>query len=439
MEYSKRAILVQRRLPGEKSYLHELRELAYVAGYVPVLEVEQIRKPDPAYHIGRGKARELAELVKEYNVEIVIFFNELKPIQSYNLSKLLGVDVIDRFQLILEIFVKRAGTREAKLQIELATLKHQLSYIREYINLAKRGELHGFMGGGEYALTVYEQHIRRRISKIEERLRKIREKNRILFARRSESGIYNIALTGYTGAGKTTLFNKLANENKYSDGKPFATLSPVRRKIKINGVPALISDTIGFIDSLPPLLFDAFYTTLAELHDADLILLLVDSSESLEEIHRKIVASKKILSDIGVWEKPLLVVLNKVDLLDLSELEEKLFSVRKLVLKDVIPISAKNGLNLDVLLFYIIKHLPGLVKATIKITPHALPKILSQLYSSTGITTIKSDGESIVLELLARKSWLSRFCRKHRVDVEVAIPYEEADLRTTLGPQTLTR
>ncbi|RLE65380.1 MAG: hypothetical protein DRJ47_05175, partial [Thermoprotei archaeon] len=99
----------------------------------------------------------------------------------------------------------------------------------------------------------------------------------------------------------------------------------------------------------------------------------------------------------------------------------------------------KNGLNLDVLLFYIIKHLPGLVKATIKITPHTLPKILSQLYSSTGITTIKSDGESIVLELLARKSWLSRFCRKHRVDVEVAIPYEEADLRTTLGPQTLTR
>ncbi|RLE83975.1 MAG: hypothetical protein DRJ41_03945, partial [Thermoprotei archaeon] len=142
----RRVLLVQRRRREERNMLYELRELAEAAGYRVVGEIEQVRAPDSSYNIGIGKVREIARIIKDKGVNKVIFFNELKPVQAYKLRKEWGIDVIDRYELILEIFAKRAGSREAKLQIELAKLKRDLSMTKEWINLAKRGELPGFMG-----------------------------------------------------------------------------------------------------------------------------------------------------------------------------------------------------------------------------------------------------------------------------------------------------
>ncbi|RLE86129.1 MAG: GTP-binding protein HflX, partial [Thermoprotei archaeon] len=195
MKLSTKVAIVQRRLRRERNLLFELKELAKAAGYDVVLELEQVRKPDSRYQIGYGKAKELAELVKEKGIEKVIFFNELKPVQIHNLSKLLGVDVIDRITLILEIFARRAGSKEAKLQIELAMLKKQLSYLKEQLHLAKLGELPGYLGGGEYIIDSYREHVARRITKIKRELEKIRARKNIYWRRRSLAEVPTIVLT----------------------------------------------------------------------------------------------------------------------------------------------------------------------------------------------------------------------------------------------------
>jgi len=324
-----------------------LRELAEAAGYQVVLEVEQIRKPDTRYQIGYGKALELTKEIEEKGVEKVIFFNELKPVQIHNLSKLWGVEVIDRITLILEIFAKRAGSRESKLQIELARLKRELSYVKEQLHLAKLGELPGYMGGGEYIIDSYRQHVIRRISKIEKELERIRKRKDKYWTRRLKAGIPTVVLTGYTRAGKTTLFKALTGEEKYIDGRPFATLSTTSRRVMINGKEFIISDTIGFIDALPPILVDAFYTTLAEIAYSDLILLVIDLSDSISEIERKLRASLDALHTVGIFENNILGVLNKMDLVE-NDLDEKINAIKS-KLDDYVLVSALKGEGIDIL------------------------------------------------------------------------------------------
>ncbi len=400
---STRALLIQRRMPKERSMLYELRELAEAAGYEVVGEVEQVRVPDSSYNIGKGKVEEIADIIKKKDVEKVIFFNELKPVQAYKLRKKWKVDVIDRYELILEIFAKRAGSKEAKLQIELARLKRELSIIKEWINLAKRGEFPGFMGGGRYAFDAYYKHATSRISKIEEELEKIRKWKNLRFKRRKVSGVYSISLTGYTGAGKTTLFNALTGLNEYVDGKPFATLSTKSRRIKIEGIPVVISDTIGFIDSLPPLLMDAFYTTLGELAYSDLILMVVDISENEEEVKRKIETSLDVLSKLGIFREKVIVVANKIDK-ELNNLGKKLEIIRRYHSK-VIPLSALKRIGFEELKDNILRNLPELSDAIIKVK-EGDKIIVSKLEENCHIYSISEYNGYLELLVKGRREWL---------------------------------
>ncbi len=428
-----RVVIVQRRLPGERCMLDELHELAEAAGYEVVCRVEQVREPDPKYNLGRGKVKELAELVSKLGVSKVVFFNELKPVQAYNLSKELGVDVIDRFELILEIFAARAGSREAKLQIELARLKRELSFIKERIRLAKRGELPGFHGGGTYAFDAHYRHAVRRIAKIERELERLRRSKDVRWKRRVERGLYSVALTGYTGAGKTTLFKALTGYEGYIDGKPFATLSTKAKRTRLLGLPVLVSDTIGFIDALPPLLLDAFYTTLGELCYADLILLLVDISEEEGEVRRKVEASLDVLAELGIPESRIVCAANKVDKVDSDALDSKLELVRGYGFK-VVPISALKGYGLDELVIEVVRSLPDLKVVEIE----GNGDLASLLKSLAEHCYVRLSGhERPKLLVAGRGAWLERVIRVfngadlkvRRLDVEEWIRSESRRLK----------
>ena len=402
-------ILVERRDKGERSLLHELKELALAAGYEVVGVVTQRRPPDPRFNLGAGKVRELAELVRRTGARKVIFFNELKPHQAYNLMKELGVEVTDRFYLILEIFAQRAGSTEAKLQIELARLKRDLSFIREWLRLAKLGELHGFMGGGEYAIDAYYKHVRRRIARIERTLAELRARKEVRWrVRAEEKGLYYVALTGYTGAGKTTLFNRLTGYNGYVDGRPFATLSTKMRRALIRGRPIILSDTVGFIDCLPPQLLDAFYTTLGEVALADLVLLVFDVSEPVGEVSRKLSASLSTLQSLGVSTSRLIAVANKVDLLSGEELEERLAVARRLGL-DPIPISALKGSGIDRLEERIISSLPRYAVRRIRVGGRG---VLRRLYENAYVRRVEVEDGQLVAVVEGKEEWLEAMARR---------------------------
>ncbi|MEM1606869.1 MAG: GTPase HflX [Candidatus Bathyarchaeia archaeon] len=375
-----------RRETYEKPGLDELKILAEAAGYEVVGSIEQVRPPHPRYHIGAGKAKELAQMVKDLKAEKVIFGNELKVVQIYNLAKLTGVEVIDRLQLILEIFVKRASTKEAKLQIELARLKYELANAREKVKLAKMGEQPGFHGLGKYEADVYYEAVKRRVSKIQEKLREIKRTREIHRARRAELGFPSISLAGYTNSGKSTLFNALAKENVPVDSRVFTTLSTTTRVAEILGEKIFVTDTVGFIDRLPVTLIEAFRSTLEETIFSDLILMVVDVSEEMSEVMRKLAASLEIIREIGAIGIPMLVALNKIDLLSSEELNRRMEKLRGAFDLNFVPISALYGVNLDLLKEEILKILGRYValSSTLPVNGDSL-SLLSWIFESARV------------------------------------------------------
>jgi GTP-binding protein HflX len=228
------------------------------AGYTVVGKIEQVREPDSRYQIGAGKVEELAELAKEKHAQKVIFDNPLKPVQAYNLAKATGVEAIDRFQLILEIFTRRATTTEAQLQIQLARQQYELAHAKERVRLARKEEQPGFMGLGAYEVDVYYEAVKRQVHTIRRKLKKIREKRLLHRERRAELGFPSISLAGYTNAGKSSLFNSLAEEEALVDEALFTTLSTTTRLVNFSRKKFLLTDTVGFIDRLPLTLIEAF-------------------------------------------------------------------------------------------------------------------------------------------------------------------------------------
>lgn len=317
----------------------EFALLSDSGGYDVVDVIVQRRPIDSRFYVGPGKFEEIRRRVRSGDIDAIITYHPLKPIQYMNLSSL-GVKVLDRVQLILEIFDKRAGSREARLQIELARLRHELPRVREIIRLSKLGEQAGLKASGEYAIEAQYRHMLARISRIRRELEEIRRRKEETLSRRRYIGLPEVALVGYTMSGKTTLFNRLSKESKYSDGKPFATLNTYSRLVDFGGAKALLTDTIGFIDDLPPLLIESFYATVAEVINADLLLLVTDLSDDLGEFRRKLRSSLEIFEDLGVSRGKVLPVLNKVDLA--VNTEEKVSMIKE-EFGDYVVISAARG------------------------------------------------------------------------------------------------
>jgi GTP-binding protein HflX len=365
---------VQRRLNHETSSLGELRQLAESAGYTVVAELEQTREPDSRYQIGAGKVEELAALVKETGAEKILFDNPLKSVQSYNLAKATGIEAIDRFQLILEIFTKRATTTEAKLQIQLATQQYELAHAKERVRLAKMKEQPGFMGLGAYEADVYYEAVKRQVHTIQKKLRKIREKRLLHRERRAELGFSAISLAGYTNAGKSSLFNALTEETVRVDTALFTTLSTTTRLVELSKRKFLLTDTVGFIDRLPLTLIEAFHSTLEETIYSDLIILVLDVSEPIEVIEKKNNICLETIDHIGASGIPIITALNKIDLLHQAETNQKLEKLKEKT-KNPILISALRKTNLELVKQEILKKLENYVQASflIPLTNQTMP------------------------------------------------------------------
>jgi GTP-binding protein HflX len=388
--------IVHRVDRGEEDNLSELRELCRTAGYEVVYELKQVRPPHPEYHIGPGKVEELKKAVKVLGIEKVVFENELKPVQEYNLAKELKVPILTRTKLILEIFSLHASSLEAKLQIKLAELKYELSRAKEKVRLAKKGEQPGFHGLGAYEADVYYDEIHRRIVSISRKLENIKKHMDLIRLERRKRGLPMISLAGYTNAGKSTLFNALARENVPVDSRLFTTLTPTTRVVRLAGKPVFLSDTVGFIKNLPTLLVEAFYATLREIALSDLILLVADASDPANKLKEKIETSLQTLYNIGAHDVPILLVLNKVDLVDRDELELRIEEL-DLDLPHVI-ISAKYGWGLDELQEKVSELLKGFIKVetTLPYTEETA-KILDEIFRNSRVDFLNYEDEFIRL------------------------------------------
>lgn len=408
----KRAIILS--LNTNSGEINEVVSLAKTAGYnIVKLIVQSRRKPDSRYYIGRGKVKEVKELIRKLKLnenDKVIVNAELKPTQAYNLMKEFNIPVIDRVQLILEIFAQHAGSREAKLQIELAKLKYEIPFIREYIRLSKLNELPGFLGGGGYEIDSIYYTIKRRINRIEKEIKKIRQRRQLFYTSRRSMGIPIVTLTGYTCAGKTSIFNRLVNENKPVDEKPFTTLSPKSKALLNVDRKVIIVDTVGFIDKVPIQLIEAFYSTLEEVINSSLILLVVDISEDKSEIKRKVIGGFKILSEIGVVSIPILILANKIDKVKSKhDLTQKIKYLREIAetlydnIIDVIPVSAVTGENIDKVIEKIKNTLfPEKVKLKVIIDYELVGKLHGLLL------TTQINGDKVLCETLVPKEMLPK-------------------------------
>jgi GTP-binding protein HflX len=332
--------------PEETAYsLEELARLADTAGADVLLQVTQRRgRPDAATFLGRGKVEELAESCRSSGAGLVIFDRELSAAQARNLENITGIRVIDRTQLILDIFACRARTREGKLQVELAQLNYLLPrLIGRGVELSRLGGGIGTRGPGETKLEVDRRRIRRRIAELNEAIRDVRKHRELLRRSRKEVPVPLAALVGYTNAGKSTILKKLTGAQVLVEDKLFATLDPTTRRVVLpNNEAVLLTDTVGFIRNLPHHLVAAFRATLEEVVEADLLLHIVDASHP--NLEGQIEAVNRVLESLGSRSKPCITVYNKTDLIPGFELPVSTIS------SPSVAVSALDGRGLDEML-----------------------------------------------------------------------------------------
>ncbi|HET9725110.1 MAG TPA: GTPase HflX [Actinomycetota bacterium] len=371
--------------PGmQESDLDELAALADSAGAEPVARIVQTRQdPDPATYVGKGKLEEIHRVVHSSGAHAVILDRELSPGQLRNLEERLKVKVVDRTALILDIFALHARSREGKAQVELAQLNYLVPRLRGWGEAMSRmgGGIGTRRGPGETKMEIDRQHIRRRITKLKRDIKDLSRTRDVKRAGRERSGVPQIAIAGYTNAGKSTLMRALTRADVIVADQLFATLDPTTRRLRLpNGRDATVSDTVGFVSKLPHDLVEAFRSTLEEVTRADLILHVADAASP--EMERQIEAVRTVLDEIGAGAVPEVVALNKVDLLDAGERDR--LSER---FPNATLISSVTGEGLDGLLQRVAVSIPRFPVTVTVVLPLERGDLLALLHREAEVLT----------------------------------------------------
>ena len=334
--------------------MDEMKQLLWTAGAESACEVVQQRaKPCPGTLIGAGKADEIRQAIEELGIDFAAIDSDLTPAQNTKLEDRLGVRVLDRTQLILDIFAQRARTSEGKLQVELAQLKYTLPRLTGHgKHMARLGGGIGMRhGAGEQKLEIDRRTVRQRIQRLQRELERVRSTRRVQRKKRTESAVITAALVGYTNAGKSSLLRTLTRGDVFIEDKLFATLDPTSRRCTLpSGRMIILSDTVGFIRKLPHQLVAAFRATLEEVHEADLLILVADAAQP--SVRDQIAAVYDVLEEMEVSDKPIITVFNKQDIAAPDRLEDLLAAY-----PGAIPVSAHKGTGLANLLDAIDAHL----------------------------------------------------------------------------------
>ncbi len=397
-----------------KKDVNELKELAKSIGYIVKKVFIQVReKPTPLY-LGKGKMEEIKNFIEENHIELVLVNGALRPSQWFNMEKYLEVPVYDRIRVILEIFADRAKRKEGKLQVKLAKLTYEKPFVRELFHRVKKGEKPGFLAGGEYVVADYYEMIKRQTKKIREELKKIALERDIRRMERKESGFYLVSIAGYTNAGKSSLLNYLTGERRVVEDRVFSTLSTKTSRFKENRHPPLLfTDTVGFIKDLPHWMIDAFHSTLEEIALADVVILLIDSSDDMEDMKEKAMSSLKEIYRLKETVK-IIVALSKSDLLPEEKIAVKTEEMKNILNHPCIPISTLAETNMDVLVNQIYGCLPGFSMLRIEIPEDNADGMLEWLSKRTSVTRISQE-DGLIVELQCSERMKERVmgkCRK---------------------------
>lgn len=362
--------------------LEELKQLADTAGATVIKKFIQKRpKPDPAFFIGRGKVQELALYAQQENIDLCIFDDELSPAQQRNIESVMGIRILDRTALILDIFAQRARTNEGKLQVELAQLQYTLPRIMgKGLMLSRLGGGIGTRGPGETKLEVDRRRIRDRIAFIKDQIEKVKAVRSLHRSKRKKNNVFEVSLVGYTNAGKSTLLNTLTNSDIYAKDQLFATLDPTTRQLTLpNKQEIIITDTVGFIQRLPHQLIAAFRSTLEVVTEADLLVHVIDVSHELYK--EQTAAVHEVLKEIGAETKPVITVYNKIDKLP----PDSKLADRLALEEDTVCISAAKKLNLEILQQMIETHLKSKAVEVTLCIPYAETAKAAQLHETANV------------------------------------------------------
>ncbi len=401
-----RALCIASQAHAEE--LSELRELLRTAGVAVVGElVQQQSQPHPNSYLGSGKLAELKELAATLDANVVACDDELSPRQERTLETVLGLAVVDRTEIILDIFARHAGSAEGKLQVELAQLEYNLARMRGlWSHLERLGGGVGTRGPGETQIETDRRLARNRISVLRRRLRDVHASRAVMRSERERSALPAVALAGYTNAGKSTLLNALTGAQAAVADRLFHTLDPTTRSLEINGRTYLLSDTVGFIRKLPHQLVDAFAATLEETRRAALILHVVDASAPEDEIEAMMRAVEDVLEEIGAGDRPRLLVLNKADLLDELGRTRAVNGHR-----DALLVSAQSGEGLDAVREQIERAFLAGRQAVELLVPYAEGARLAELHELAGELEREDTAEGVRVRALLPPASAARFAR----------------------------
>ena len=393
----------------------EFRLLANSAGAEILQHITAQRiKPDPKLFIGSGKAEEIAELVKAEEVDLVVFDHSLSPAQERNLERIFQCRVVDRTGLILDIFAQRARTHEGKLQVELAQLKHLSSrLVRGWTHLERQKGGIGLRGPGESQLETDRRLLRIRMGQLQDQLEKVRQTRLQGRAARQKASVPTISLVGYTNAGKSSLFNILANSDVYAADQLFATLDPTLRRLNWDGIGALVlADTVGFVRNLPHALVESFKATLEETLEANLLLHVIDSSspDMLEQIE----AVEAVLKEIGA-NVPVLRVYNKIDI----SMEEAKIVYAAPHLPDRVYVSAHSKQGLNFLRQAVQECLMGQLQSFELVLKPEYGKLRTQLYALNVIQTEHyDDAGNLNLHIIIAPNKLEQLIKQAHLPID---------------------